>query len=382
MAERAAHLVDRVFPAVPVRQWVLSLPFSMRSAVAFDRDLCRQVRSIFTATVLEELRRRAWNRQGVADGASGAVVFVQRFGGALNLNVHFHALVLDGVFQDEGRDRPPVFRAGQRLRQADLADILLTVRLRIAALLRRRGLADEDAAQELADRSPTLAATQAASVQGRLAFGPRRGQRITRIGGQPGTPFTLPPRDDCAVDEGFSLHAGPPVPGTDRERLERLCRYAARPAIATERLHELPDGRVAYDLRHPWSDGTTRVVFEPLTFLEKLAALIPPPRAHQLTYHGVLAPAAALRARIVPGPSTSRRHRGSRTANPQRRYPWAELLRRVFAVDVMRCHRCGGRRKLIAQITQPLVVTAILSALGLPTEAPLVHSARAPPELF
>ena len=55
-----------------------------------------------------------------------------------------------------------------------------------------------------------------------------------------------------------------------------MCRYVARPAIGSERLSELPDGRIAYDLRHPWSDGTTRVVFEPLSFLEKLAALIPP----------------------------------------------------------------------------------------------------------
>ena len=65
---------------------------------------------------------------------------------------------------------------------------------------------------------------------------------------------------------GFSLHAGVCVTGTDREGLERLCRYVARPAIATERLSELPDGRIAYDLRHPWSDGTTRVVFEPQSF--------------------------------------------------------------------------------------------------------------------
>ncbi len=67
------------------------------------------------------------------------------------------------------------------------------------------------------------------------------------------------------------------MPGHDRERLERLCRYTARPAIASDRLHELPDGRIAYDLRHPWSDGTTRVVLQPLTFLEKLTALVPPP---------------------------------------------------------------------------------------------------------
>ncbi len=184
---------------------------------------------------------------------------------------------------------------------------MLTVRVKVEALLCRRGLMEETAAQDLAERDPMLAVAQAASVQGRLAFGPRRGQRVTRVGSRPGRSFAQEPREDCAVDEGFSLHAGPPVPGHDRERLERLCRYAARPAIATDRLHELPDGRIAYDLRHAWSDGTTRVVFEALSFLEKLAALIPPPRAHQVTYHGVLAPAAAWRSAIVPGPSTSRR---------------------------------------------------------------------------
>lgn len=145
----------------------------------------------------------------------------------------------------------------------------------------------------------------------------------------------------------------------------------ARPAIATERLHELPDGRVAYDLRHTWSDGTTRVVFEPRTFIGKLAALVPPPRAHLVTYHGVLAPAANWRAAIVPGPSTSRRGRGgcggralaAEDSSPaiRRRYAWADLLRRVFAVDVLRCERCGGRRRLIACIMQPSALVACRS---------------------
>ena len=102
------------------------------------------------------------------------------------------------------------------------------------------------------------------------------------------------------------------VTGTDREGLERLCRYVARPAIATERLSELPDGRIAYELRHPWSDGTLRVVFEPLSFLEKLAALIPPPGAHLVTSHGVLAPAAVMRRRILPaGAGNAGRRSGS-----------------------------------------------------------------------
>jgi hypothetical protein len=113
-----------------------------------------------------------------------------------------------------------------------------------------------------------------------------------------------------------------------------------------------------------------------LIFIEQLAALAPPPRAHQLTYHGVLAPAAALRSRIVPAPATSRR-RCAVVGSPRmtRRYPWAELLRRVFALDVLRCQKCAGRRRLIAQITQSSVVTAMLSSLGLSSVAPRVHPA-------
>jgi len=68
----------------------------------------------------------------------------------------------------------------------------------------------------------------------------------------------------------------------------------------------LPDGRIAYDLRQPWSDGTRRIVFEPLAFLGRLAALVPSPRAHLVTYHGLLAPASALRSAIVPAVSAGR----------------------------------------------------------------------------
>lgn len=385
MADTAAHLVDRVLPRVPVRQWVLSLPFSLRFLVAFDRELCRRVRTVFMESVLAASRRRA-RRQGVRDGRSGAVVFVQRFGGALNLNVHFHALVLDGVFHDEpgheGRARSPRFRVARRLHDGELADVLQTIEAKIGAVLQRRQLEEASAQADLAARSPELAAAQAASIQGRLAFGPRRGQRVTRVGRGPGVPFTQPSRPDCVQHDGFSLHAGVCVTGTDREGLERLCRYVARPAIATERLSELADGRIAYDLRHPWSDGTTRVVFEPQSFLEKLAALIPPPRVHLVTYHGVLAPAAAMRPRVVPGPPAARR-RGAGSGSPAgRRYPWAELLKRVFAVDVLSCHRCGGRREVLALITEGSVVRAILDCLGLPTEGSVVHPARGPPELF
>ena len=73
-----------------------------------------------------------------------------------------------------------------------------------------------------------------------------------------------------------------------------------RPPIALERLEELPDGRLLYLLKRSWRDGTDSVVFEPLEFLERLAALVPAPRFNMIRYSGVLAPAASWRARLAP----------------------------------------------------------------------------------
>jgi hypothetical protein len=94
---RVAHLVDRVLPAVPMRQWVLTMPPRVRYLLAWDHALTRAVASVYLRAVLGWLRRRA-RRQGVREGQGGAVAIVQRFGGALNLNVHVHTIVADGVF--------------------------------------------------------------------------------------------------------------------------------------------------------------------------------------------------------------------------------------------------------------------------------------------
>jgi hypothetical protein len=90
------------------------------------------------------------------------------------------------------------------------------------------------------------------------------------------------------------------VPVGELERLEHLCRYITRPPLATQRLALAPNGRVIYGLKRHWRDGTSAVSFDPLTFIERLAALVPPPRAHQLAYHGVLATASAWRDLVVP----------------------------------------------------------------------------------
>jgi hypothetical protein len=84
MADTAAHLVDHVLPHVPVRQWVLTVPFALRYRMAFDPAVVREVRRVLMRTIFAFLRRRARAR-GLVAPECGAVAFLQRFGSALNL---------------------------------------------------------------------------------------------------------------------------------------------------------------------------------------------------------------------------------------------------------------------------------------------------------
>ncbi len=96
------------------------------------------------------------------------------------------------------------------------------------------------------------------------------------------------------------LHANAWVAPRDRDRVEALCRYAARPAVSESRLAELPDGRIGYARKRRFADGTTAVGMTNAVWMELLCALVPPPRKHLVTYHGVLAPASGLRPKVVP----------------------------------------------------------------------------------
>jgi len=168
------------------------------------------------------------------------------------------------------------------------------------------------------------------------------------------------------------------------------------------RLEAMTDERLAYRLKTPWRDGTTHVVMERRELLERLAPLIPPPRAHQVRYHGILAPCASGRDRVVPAgpeaalPSSSASEsdpgstgtadgggdgetivarassdpRPERSESLARRIAWADLLKRVFEVDALRCPACGGRMRLLAAITEPSVARRILDCLALSSRAP------------
>lgn len=282
MAERAAHLVDHVFPPVAVRQWVLSLPHRVRYLLAWDHELCRAVVVVYMRAVLGFQRRRA-GQSGVRNGQGGAVAFVQRFGAALNLNVHVHALVLDGVLAERS-DGTVMFHPLPPPSNSDVAAVLAVVRHRILSLLQRRGLlgaADGFVAPDaLAEEAPVLAGISAASVVGSVALGLRAGARVRRRGDpcEPAGAPTLGRRH--ARLERFDLHANVAAAAGNRERLERLCRYALRPPIARDRLRLAADGQIVLQLRGCWSDGTTHLRFDPIELLERLAALTPRPRVN------------------------------------------------------------------------------------------------------
>jgi hypothetical protein len=223
-----------------------------------------------------------------------------------------------------------------------------------------------------------------------------------------------------------NVHAGVTVRAGDREGLERLCRYGARPPFSLERLSMLPDGRVAYLLRKPRRNGATHLVMTLVQFLSRLSSLIPPPRFPLQRLSGVFGPAPrfarpwcrAARREPVRRRRCRARKKKRRAKKPDDASPFvacgegtspsgggdsesavrsgprtslgdgvvkpvgsrierAQLLRRIYLVDGLGCP-CGGRRAIVADISEREVVVATLAHLGLPPFAPPIARARSP----
>jgi hypothetical protein len=186
---------------------------------------------------------------------------------------------------------------------------------------------------------------------------------------------------------GFSLHAGVAARANERQKLERLCRYISRPAVSEKRLSLTPNGNVRYQLKTPYKDGATHVIFEPLDFIARLAALVPKPRVNLTRFHGVFAPNSQHRALVTP----AKRGKGNKARVPdepptptERRasMTWAQRLKRVFGIDIETCPACGGAVKVIACIEGPVVIKQILDHLeqkAKTSESRALPESRAPP---
>jgi len=391
MAESAALLVDAVLPRRPIRQWVLSFPYPLRFLFATRPAILGQVLGIVYRVIAAHLVKQAGQTPPTA--RAGAVTLIQHFGSALNLNIHFHMLVLDGVYI-ERPGAAPRFQWVREPTSQQLTQLARTIARRVARCLHRQGLLEPEAepadlADQVCDDDP-MAPLLGHAITYRIAVGPHQGRKVLTLQTLPADDFAAPGADGPGKVAGFSLHAGVAAKAGQRDKLERLCRYISRPAVSEKRLSLLPNGCLRYHLKTPYRDGTTHVIFEPLDFIAKLAALVPPPRVHLTRFHGVFAPNSRDRAFVTP----ARRGRGSQLAavpdEAHERTPaeqhtamrWAQRLKRVFKIDVTTCPACGGAVKLIACIEAPGVIAKILTHLR--TQGPgaargLFPESRAPP---
>jgi hypothetical protein len=390
MAQTAAHLVDRVIPPVPVRQWVISVPKRLRCFLADRPNAVAALTRIFIEEFERLLRTAAGlprdgHRPSAARPRLGAVSFLHRFGSAVNHHVHLHVCATDGVFVPTGDGRP-AFLPARPITQADLATLTEKVRRRVVRWFRMQRLLDADAAVDM------------------LAW----------------------------ENSGFSVDASVRITLIDRDvpsyfqSLEHLLRYCARPPFALERLSLIraEDGRIArvrYVLpRHKAANwvgpgrgrkstrpGVSGVVeISPFEFLDRLAALVPPPRKHRHRYHGVFAPNHKLRSAVTalaianvrkPRDAATGGHavgghaagqdttgdccdlRDKPRSHDTSRIAWAKLMARVGEEFPLKCPGCGGDIRLIAFITEPGPIRKILTHLGEPLEPPPVFPARGPP---
>jgi len=368
MAETAAHLVDHVFPHVPVRQWVLSVPKRLRPFLHHRPRTASAVLHIFLRALQAVLREAC--PTAPASASFGAVSFLHRFGASLNPHFHFHLCVLDGLFEkidpdqsSESKTTSLRFHEVTALSPQLLERLQNIVRSRVLRHFRRHGLLEPHEATDM----------------------------LTWDHGG-----------------GFSLNATVRIEATDRAGLERLIRYCARPPFALERLHLVgacPD-QVLYVLPKPDPAGRTALRLSALEFLDRLATILPPPRIHRHRYHGVFAPNAPLRPLVtqrahldnalaaqvpvqdLPLPLTSAASPPKPEApapQPQDTSPsqpsrWAALLARIYEVFPLVCPTCQAPLTFIAFLTEPEPIIQILAHIGEPTSPPLIHPPRGPPQ--
>ena len=391
MAESAALLVDEVLPHEPMRQWVLSVPYPLRFVFATRPAIMGKVLGIVYRVIATHLIKKAGQAHKTA--RTGAVTLIQRFGSALNLNIHFHMLFLDGVYA-EGVRGSPRFRWVKAPSSDELTQLVHAMARRIGRFLERQGLLERDAensylTSDMVEEDP-MNQLLGHSITYRIAVGPQRGRKAFTLQTLPACDPYDSITDTAGKVAGFSLHAGVAAKAHERKKLERLCRYISRPALSEKRLSRTSGGKVRYELKTPYRDGTTHVIFEPLDFIARLAALVPKPRVNLTRFHGVFAPNSKYRARVTP----AKRGKGNKRKVPDEAQTpaecrasmtWAQRLKRVFNIDVETCQACGGTARIIACINDPVVIEKILSHLkekAAPAQPVQWPESRAPPAVL
>ena len=290
MSDTAVWLTEHVVPKVQIRQWVCTLPWELRVRAGYDRDVCAMVLDTFVRELQRSYRwqaKREFGLSSVEDAFTGMVTVIQRFDSALRLNVHFHTLVLDGVYvkSDNGELR---FLRLSRPSEDDVYEVARRTSKKVQAELAKRGRTSDresngDGAGEIEPGLFACYDVAARAPKKVMVDGHRMGKGEMAV-----------------VVDGFNVYAGDAIDGRDRKRVERMCRYLARPPIATARPTETADGEeLRYELKKAWKDGTRFVRLDPYELIARICAMVPPPWFHMIRFHGVLASNAKLREQVV-----------------------------------------------------------------------------------
>ena len=298
MFAQAAHLVDAVVPAVPLRHYVLSFPFELSLLAATNAEVLRAVARINYEVTAKFIRSRAAASGVVGKTHAGALTFVHRFGSSLNLHVHLHVCVFDGVYVERANEAP-YFSPARPLTKDDLGELVERVAERVVTWLRKHGFVKDEPdldSNEARMFSLVEMLAQVAAQRGTI-------EKIKDRHDEAEAGIPEPPPCDGAVKScGFNLHASVRVGASDDRGRERLFRYCLRPPFSLDRLRVLDDGCIGYQVKKSGRRASRVRVMTPTECLARLCALIPPPYYPLTRFHGVVAPRSKLRSAIVPQP--------------------------------------------------------------------------------
>ena len=393
MVESAAHLVDEVLPTQPMRQWVLSVPYPLRLLFAREPKILSDVLGIVSRAISSFLIKRAGETHKTA--CTGSVTLIQRFGSALNLNIHFHMLFLDGVYIKPSEKNDLCFKKAKAFSTGEIQMLTERISRRVLDYMERQGLIERDIESsylsgDLLAEEDSMLQLQGHSITYRIAVGPQKGQKVLTLQLMPATKSQSSSTELLGKVAGFSLHAGVAVSSKNRKKLERICRYITRPSVSTQRLSLTRNKKVRYELKTQYRDGTPHVKFEPLDFVARMAALVPNPRVNLTRFHGVFAPNSPYRRLVIPkriekvSDSDTSDDKGHSQDECERRakMTWAKRLKRVFDIEITVCEHCGGKVKIISCIEDRATIDKILSHVRKKEAEDVTKQseARAPPQ--
>ena len=367
MNQTAANLVDQTIPDIPIRQWVISFPHKIRFWIANTPADTSRVLKIITR-VINRFYQEKYKTRGRKNGTKvGSICFIQRFGGSVNLNPHFHIIYADGVWQEENTQLK--FTSRKKVTNQDIENVCIRIFQRV-------------------ERAYEKAMRDMEHSFGREYLGESiGGKNAKKIGKLFNPPWAPPAGNLVSYVNGYSLHAGVRIGKNKKEDLEQLLRYVARPAVSNKRLKLTEHGKIQLELKNKFFDGTTHLEFTQDEFIKRLISLIPPARSNLVRYFGVFAPRFKRRNEVVRTPIPPKASESNKAekenGNGKRSYwiPYVELMKRSFKVDVSECLKCGGEIELLSMVLDPVEIKAVLKSLGLSgkEEAAFFHEDRGPP---